>query len=106
MYGDPLAETENADDIWGPLTPLYSDPSGPDFASTLEEARRQYEGTKLTAWKSSANGAMIILTLKQIFGWTEVYLTYADLSADETILSLCVMPNEDGPAADDSLSGL
>ena len=101
-YGEPYADTDNPDDIWGPLT--ASDPS---MQAQLEAAKvnAQIEKLSVVCWKSSVNKGMIILVKTTQWGNTHTSLYYVDESADETILSLA-NANNGASSANDDMNGL
>lgn len=102
VYGEPIPETTNGDDIWGPASESEDLLSGKGYVAQLEQLKSDYNGTKMTAWKSSANSGMIVLTLICCRGQTYTSLMYADTAADKIILEL----NEAGNNAVKEANGL
>ena len=101
-YGEPWLDTKDADEIWGELVI-------PDNMSWYLEDEsykvEKYDPTYVV-WKSSANGAMLVLR-KSTTPWNEQYsveIFYMDSSRDAEYIALSGTPGQ--PGVSDSTDGL
>ena len=103
LYGEPFAEDENNGDgiFGGPIT--TADGREETLNDFMENANGNFSSVTMTAWKSSANNAMVVLAYYDQNGWKNARLHYIDLGADEKILAIFQpeTANTDGASADD-----
>lgn len=78
LYGAPFADTTNSDEIWGPVDLPEVE------ADMIKSMKKQFEKSKYTVWKNTANDRMIILTFWDQ-GNQSAELVYFDLSAEDAL---------------------
>ena len=103
LYGDPLAVTEDANEVWGEIA-YREDMERADGEREYQEAVDRCKAT-LVAWKSSTNGGMVVLMNYFKYDTPMTSLCYVDSRADEVIQSL-YESSSGSSAADDSMEGL
>jgi len=67
LYGTPWMEATDADEIWGPL-PFADEWLGNEW----NQLKERYQPTNYVVWKSSANGAMLVLKSMRMYGDMDV----------------------------------
>jgi hypothetical protein len=101
-YGEPWLDTKDADEIWGELVI----PDGMNWFQEDENYKVEKYDPTYVVWKSSANGAMLVLR-KSKTPWDEQYsveIFYMDPSRDAEYIALSGVPGQSGVS--DSTDGL
>lgn len=104
VYGDPVSVSESGEEIWGKLT-FGDNVSSDQVSMMLNETKNRFQ-TSFVVWKSSVNGATVVLEKCNQSGWEYVKLYYIDTSAEEKITGLYMESLDSGIPANDSTAGL
>lgn len=71
IYGTPWMETNDAEAIWGPMP--WDGEEGQEWRQNeWNQMKERYQPIQYVVWKSSANGAMLVLKSMRMFGDTDV----------------------------------
>ena len=104
LYGEPMAVTTDADEIWGEIA-YRDDIEREDCEKRYQEAVDRCKSA-YSVWKSGTNGGMVVLMNGLLYGDMPVTsLYYLDSRADELIQNLYESSSGSG-AASDSMEGL